>query len=284
MWLGVFLKILITLLTDIMSEMIAILFFVPQTWKIIPGRVICTTQFSFASPPLNSVVFCLESGRWRCFNCSRLIGIRLMVMIYRFWSSMIEHSVFCWRWTLMYSNISLCSATILNVLLSCFIMYENSLFAPQSTSLTKHVIMPIALCSLAKMNIPLLSVAGKDPSLMSSSFNFKYQNLLASARPYRHFCSFCTWLVLASFGGLTYTVRYIALPCKNADLTSNKFNVHLFDAIIEQVRQKPCLEHVGLSVLKFCSSLKPLAHNLALINFSLSTNFSLITHLREIQL
>ena len=107
--------------------------------------------------------------------------------------------------------------------------------------------------------------------------------MLASARPYTHFCNFHTWLVLASFRGLTYTVRSIALPCKNAVLTSNEFNVHLLDAIIEQVKWSPSLEHVALSVLKFCSSLNPLAHNIALIHFSLSTNFSLITHLREMQ-
>ena len=100
-------------------------------------------------------------------------------------------------------------------------MHENASFPPQSTSSTKHATMPIALCSLAEMNIPLSSVDGKVPSLTSSSFHFKYQNLLASVRPYTHFCNFHTSLVLASFGGLTYTLRYIALRCKNAVLTSN---------------------------------------------------------------
>ena len=128
--------------------------------------------------------------------------------------------------------------------------------------------MPIALCSLAQMNISLSSTEVKTPSLMSSSFNFKYQNLVASASSYTHFCNFHTSLVLASFGGLTYTVRSIALPCENAVLKCDEFNVHLFQAIIEQVRRRPSLEHVGRSVLKFCSSSKPLAHNLALINLN----------------
>ena len=128
--------------------------------------------------------------------------------------------------------------------------------------------MPIALCSLAQMNISLPSTKVKTPSLMSSSFNFKYQNLVASASSYTHFCNFHTSLVLASFGGLTYTVRSVALPCENAVLKCDEFNVHFFHAIIEQVRPRPSLEHVGRSVLKFCSSSKPLAHNLALINLN----------------
>ena len=128
--------------------------------------------------------------------------------------------------------------------------------------------MPIALCPLAQMNISLSNAEVKTPSLMSSSFNFKYQNLVASASSYTHFCNFHTSLVLASFGGLTYTVRSIALPCENAVLKCDEFNVHFFHAIIEQVRPRPSLEHVGRSVPKFCSSSKPLAHNLALINLN----------------
>ena len=133
------------------------------------------------------------------------------------------------------------------------------------------------------MNIPLPSVEIKAPSLIRSSFNFKYQNLVASARSYIHFCNFHTSLVLAFFGGLTYTVRSIALTCENGVLISKEFNVHFFHVIIEQGRSRPSLEHVGLSVLKFHSSSKSLAHNLALVNFSLSTSFSLITHLSEMQ-
>ena len=77
-------------------------------------------------------------------------------------------------------------------------------------------------------------------------------------------------------------MRSIALLYKNAVLTSNEFDVNLFDVIIEQVRRRPSVEHFGLSVQKFCFSSKPLAHYLAVINFPLSNNFSLITHLREI--
>ena len=160
--------------------------------------------------------------------------------------------------------------------LSCFIMYENSSFPPQRMP-TKHARKPIALCSLVQMNASLSSVSGKAPSLTSSSFNFRYQNLIVSASLYTFFRNFCIWFILASIGGLTYTVCFITLPCKNAVLASNEFNTHLLDAIIEQVRWRPSLEHVGLSVLKFCSSSKPLAHNHALIIFLLSTNFSVIT-------
>ena len=103
MWLGVFLINLMTLLTDIMSEVVIVLIFVliSQTWKLISGRVITATQFSFPSAPLTSVVFSLESWRWCCIDCFGLTGNRLMVLMYWFWSSMIEQSVFCWRWTLM---------------------------------------------------------------------------------------------------------------------------------------------------------------------------------------
>ena len=175
--------------------------------------------------------------------------------------------------------MSMCSAPIVKVPLSCFIIYGNSLFPPQRTSSTKHKAMPIALCSIVQVNIPLSSVDGKAPSLMNSSFNFRYQNLRVSARRCMHFCKIHTWFGLASFWGLADTVRSVTLPCTNPILTSNEFNVHLFDTIIEQVKQNPSLEQTGLSVRKFCASLKPLAHNLALINFPRSTNISLITHL-----
>ena len=99
--------------------------------------------------------------------------------------------------------------------------------------------MPIALCPLAQMNISLSNAEVKTPSLMSSSFNFKYQNLVVSASSHTYFCSFHTSLLLASFGGLTYTVRSIALLCENVVLISHKFNVHFFHAIIEQVRRRP---------------------------------------------
>ena len=103
MWLGVFLINLMTLLADIMSEMVAVLIFIliSETWKLISGRGIPATQFNFPSAHLSSVVSSLESGRLSCLDCSGLIGIRLMVLMYWFWSSMIEQLVFCRRWTPM---------------------------------------------------------------------------------------------------------------------------------------------------------------------------------------
>ena len=137
-----------------------------------------------------------------------------------------------WCWLLIlikydWEVISFCSAPILKVLLSCFIMHENSSFPSQSALSTKHATMPIALCFLAKMK----------------------------------------WKWKSGNGNLTYEVHFIALTCKNAVLTSKEFNVYLIDAITEQIRWRPSLKHVGLSVLKFCSSSKPLAHNFPLINF-----------------
>ena len=134
--------------------------------------------------------------------------------------------------------------------------------------------MPITLCSLVQISIPLSSVTSKVPSLM---------NLLASARPQSSFLQFLYWFVLASFGGLACTVRSIALPCKNAVVTSVELNIYFFDAIIGKARRRLSLEHIRLSVLEFCSSSKSLAHNLVFMAFSLSTNISLINHLREIQ-
>ena len=123
-------------------------------------------------------------------------------------------------------------------------MHHNSSFPSQKLLSTKHVGMLTALYSLVQMNIPLSSVDGNTPSLMSSSFISKYQNFLASASPYMRSCNFYTWYVLAYFEGLAHTVHSIALPCKNAVLTSNEFYVHLFDVVIEQVRWCSSLEHV----------------------------------------
>ena len=115
--------------------------------------------------------------------------------------------------------------------------------------------MPIALCSLSQMNIPLSSVEGKAPNFIRSSFNFKYQTMLACiCEAIYTFLQFPYLTCIGFFRDLTYTVRSIALPCKNAVLTSTEFNVHLLDGIIEQVKWSPSLDHVALSVLKFCSS------------------------------
>ena len=64
---------------------------------------------------------------------------------------------------------------------------------------------------------------------------------------------------------------------------SNEFIALLFDAMVEEVRQRSSVKHVRLSLLKFCHSSKRLVHNFALINFQLSTNFYLTTHLKEIK-
>ena len=78
-------------------------------------------------------------------------------------------------------------------------------------------------------------------------------------------------------------MRSIALPCKNAVLTSVELNIYFFDAFIGQARRRLSLEHVRLCVLEFCSSSKSLGRNIVLMAFSLSTNISLITHLGEMQ-
>ena len=96
-----------------------------------------------------------------------------------------------------------------------------------------------------------------------------------------HFRNFQILLVLASFGGRTNTVILMYLPCRKAVFTFKHFNVHWLDDMMQQDNQSPSLEQVGLSVLKFCSSLKPLAHKQALIIFFSMTTFSFFTHLRE---
>ena len=68
------------------------------------------------------------------------------------------------------------------------------------------------------------------------------------------------------------------LPCRKAVFTSKEFNAHWLDDM-QQDNRSHSLEQVGLSILKFCSSSKPLAHRRALIiSFSLTT-FSFITTL-----
>ena len=136
--------------------------------------------------------------------------------------------------------------------------------------------------SFIQTNIPLPNFDGVVPNLISSSFSFRYQNLLASANANTHFCSLHTLFMLVSCGGLKKTVCSIALPGKNTFLTFNEFRVLLFDAITYRVSQRPSLKHVGLSILKFCSSSKPLARNRPLNSFSLSTDCSLLSHLRYI--
>ena len=155
-------------------------------------------------------------------------------------------------------------------------------FHPLKTSSKKHTTMAITLCSLVQISIPLSSVNVQVPSLMSSSTSST--RICLHLRGHNtHFCNFSTWFVLASFGGLAFTVRSIALPCKNAVLTSVELNIYFFDAIIGQARRRLSLEHVRLCVLEFCSSSKSLGRNIVLMAFSLSTNISLITHLGEMQ-
>lgn len=126
-------------------------------------------------------------------------------------------------------------------------------------------------------------VDGLAPNLMNFSFNFKYHNLLAFWRPYMHFYVFHILFVVASFGYLWKTVHFISIPCKNAVLMSNEFSVHVFDAVVEQKKEKTFSgTNWNMSVLKFCSSSKSLAHSLSFTSSPLSTYFSLITHLIEI--
>ena len=65
----------------------------------------------------------------------------------------------------------------------------------------------------------------------------------------------------------------MVLPCRKAVFTSQEFIVHWLDDIMQQDNRSPSLEQVGLSVLKFCSSSKPLAHKRALIIFFSLTTF-----------
>ena len=51
--------------------------------------------------------------------------------------------------------------------------------------------------------------------------------------------------------------------------------------MMQQDNRRPYLGQVGLSVLKFCFFLKPLAHRQALIIFFSLTTLSFITHMRE---
>ena len=97
-----------------------------------------------------------------------------------------------------------------------------------------------------------------------------------------HFRNLQILLVLANFEGRTNTVFSMALPCRKAVFTSQEFIVHWLDDIMQQDNRSPSLEQVGLSVLKFCSSSKPLAHKRALIIFFSLTTFYFIIHLREV--
>ena len=143
---------------------------------------------------------------------------------------------------------------------------------PHNTSLTKHTIIPAGLLLILHINTPWSNWDGFAPSLISSSLNFKYQYWLASARPWIHFLNFQILLVLASFGGGTITVLSMVLSCRKAVFTSKEFNVHRLDDIMQQDNRSPSLEQVGLSVLKFCPSSKPVAHRQAsMIFFSLTT-------------
>ena len=144
-----------------------------------------------------------------------------------------------------------------------------------------HTIIPTGLLLILHINTPWSNWDGIAPSLISSSLNFKYQCWLASARPQLHFPNFQILLVLASFRGHTNTILSMVLPCRKTVFTSKEFNVHRLNDMMQQDNQSPSLEHVGLSVLKFCSSLKPLAHRQALMIFFLLTTFSFITHLRK---
>ena len=53
----------------------------------------------------------------------------------------------------------------------------------------------------------------------------------------------------------------MVLPCGKAVFASKEFNVHWLDDMMQQGDQSTSLEQVGLSVLKFCSTPKPPAHD-----------------------
>ena len=76
-------------------------------------------------------------------------------------------------------------------------------------------------------------------------------------------------------------VLSIAFPCKKAVLRSNEVSTHWLEDMKQQATGRPSLEQEGLSVRKFCSCSKPLAHKRALTNLDPLLTFSVITHLRE---
>ena len=162
-------------------------------------------------------------------------------------------------------------------------MIQANSWFPLYTTSTKYATMQITFCSFFQMNNPLSDVDGVASNLVSSPFSFKYQNLLACARLYMHFCNFYNWLVLKLL------LKFIRLECVPLSYPLKMFSWHqriycpfFWRNYWTSETKTFSLKHAGLSVLKFCSSSKPLPHNCALISFSLSTDFSSTTHHREV--
>ena len=88
------------------------------------------------------------------------------------------------------------------------------------------------------------------------------------------------YVCLSLFRGLKYTVRSTSLPCRNAKFTSIELRHQEKDEIIVNANLVPILERAGESVRKSWFS-NPWAHNLALVETTLSVIFGVRTHLTD---
>ena len=80
-----------------------------------------------------------------------------------------------------------------------------------------------------------------------------------------------------------YTSRSIFFPCREADFISNECIFHHFDAKIVTTSLKTSLVHVGESFCESCCSSYPLATKRAFTSCSPLIDFSVNTHLVDIQ-
>ena len=180
----------------------------------------------------------------------------------------------------MYAKWLVFSEPMSNLSRRELIVLVNFLAPPHNRSSTKQTMSPIRSEPSYQANIPWSSSIGVALRLTSSSLSLRYQLLLASLSPYMVLFNFHTWLVLASFGGRTYTSRSIGRPCKNAVLTSSPLSCHFIEAMMVRAILIPSQEHVGLSLRMSRSSWKPRAHRRALTDGLSSISLGLQTHRR----
>ena len=83
--------------------------------------------------------------------------------------------------------------------------------------------------------------------------------------------------MFVSLESLINTICWICLPSTKAFLMFKESICGMFDAMMHQVRGRPCLQHGKLTFRNDCSS-NPCQHNLAFIDFSPSVYFSFRTH------
>ena len=130
------------------------------------------------------VISSWDNLRFGFLRSSSFNSAGLMVSI-SFWVVTMENQIFVLIWFQCHQKLvcvlNLCEIFVL--ICSLYFQTQYYLCIGNITSSTKYAMVPKGILSLCKIKIPWSSCIEVAPDLISSSLSFKYQYLLAYARP-----------------------------------------------------------------------------------------------------